>query len=60
MQATGAMSACVAEGSHGARSPLTRVSVLDTHIFDCPWCGDHNRVVITDITWHRQSVSALS
>lgn len=31
---------------HGARSPLTPVSILETHIFDCPWCGDHNRVVI--------------
>ena len=36
-----------AEGSpHGTQPPLTRVSILETHIFDCPWCGDHNRVVI--------------
>ena len=36
----------VAGSPHGARSPLTRISVLETHVFDCPWCGDHNRVVI--------------
>ena len=26
--------------------PLTAVSVLDTCVSDCAWCGEHNRVLI--------------